>query len=298
MLAGGAGDLGFRIATALKVRGAAVHLLVHRALETDDRSKLERLGIVLAITEPGDVAGMARACEGAACVVSALNGLHHVIVGRQLLLLDAAVKAGVPRMISSDYALDFTKTRLGRNRNLDLRREFMALADRRPIAMTSILNGAFMDMLGAEMPIIHPAIGRVLYWGHADQLLDFTTKDDVAAFTARAALDADAPRILRIAGGSASPRAIAEMMSIVLCKRFKTFRAGGLGSLGVMIGIAKPFGPPGAVFPPYQGMQYMRDMMSGEGRLTPLDNDRYPGLRWTSIVDHLTRVFAQPQPPR
>ncbi|WP_375410812.1 hypothetical protein [uncultured Methylobacterium sp.] len=39
----------------------------------------------------------------------------------------------------------------------------------------------------------------------------------------------------------------------------------------------------GQVFPPWQGMQYMRDMFSGDGKLAPLDNGRYPDLRWTSI---------------
>ncbi len=89
---------------------------------------------------------------------------------------DAAVQAGVPRFISSDYSADFTKTKPGDNRNLDLRRAFMARADQAPIKVTSILNGAFMDMLGAEMPIIQPRIHRVLYWGNAEPPLDFTTK--------------------------------------------------------------------------------------------------------------------------
>jgi hypothetical protein len=130
---------------------------------------------------------VAAACDGAACVVSALNGLHDVIVDRQSVLLDAAVKAGVPRFISSDYSADFTKTTPGDNRNCDLRREFMARTDRAPIKVTSILNGAFMDMLGAELPIIQPSIHRVLYWSDADQLLDFTTKDDVAVCRRRRA---------------------------------------------------------------------------------------------------------------
>lgn len=88
-----------------------------------------------------------------------------------------------------DYSADFTKTRPGDNRIFDLRREFMAVVDQAPIKATSILNGAFMDMLGRKMPIILPRIRRVLYWHNADQLLDFTTKDDVAAYVAAAAMD-------------------------------------------------------------------------------------------------------------
>jgi nucleoside-diphosphate-sugar epimerase len=215
-----------------------------------------------------------------------------VIVDRQGVLFDGAVRAGVPRFISSDYSADFTKTRPGENRNLDLRREFMARADavaaRAPVKVTSILNGAFMDMLGAEMPIIQPRIHRVLYWGDADQLLDFTTKDDAAAYVAAAALDDMTPRILRIAGDSVSARGIAAAMSEVTGERYRTLWAGSIGSLGFMIRVAKLVAPqPRAAFPPWQGMQYMRDMFSGRGKLEPLDNNRYPDLRWTSIREQL-----------
>ena len=34
-------------------------------------------------------------------------------------------------------------------------------------------------------------------------------------------------------------------------------------------------------------MQYTRDMFSGRGKLHPLDNDRYPDLRWTSVRELL-----------
>lgn len=42
--------------------------------------------------------------------------------------------------------------------NFDLRRAFMARADQAPIRVTSIVYGAFLDMLGAEMPIIQPRL--------------------------------------------------------------------------------------------------------------------------------------------
>lgn len=151
-----------------------------------------------------DVEAVAAASAGASCVVSTLSGLREVIVDRQSVLLDGAVTAGVPRFISSDYAADFTKTAPGSNRNFDLRRDFMGVADRAPIDATSIFTGAFMDRLGAEMPIIQPRIRRVLYWGDRQKLLDFTTRDDTAAFTAQVALDPTAPRVLRVAGAVVS----------------------------------------------------------------------------------------------
>ncbi len=292
VLAGATGDLGNRIAKALVGRGTAVRALIRADAAPADRDRLAGLGVTVAPADTADIDSVAAACSGAAYVVSALNGLHPVIVGRQGVLLDAAVRAGVPRFISSDYSLDFTKTEPGGNRNLDLRREFMARADRAPIQVTSILNGAFMDMLGAEVPIIQPAIRRVLYWRSADQLLDFTMKDDVAAYTAAAALDEAAPRILRIAGDSVSARGMAQVMTEITGKRFSTLWAGSIGSLGAMIRIAKTVAPqPDATFPAWQGLQYVRDMFGGRGKLDPLDNGRYPGLRWTSVREHLA---AQP----
>ena len=293
VLAGAAGDLGARIAKALIARGAAVRALVRIEASADDKDRLTGMGAVVAPADVADVGSVAAACEGAACVVSALNGLRDVIIDRQSVLLDGAVKAGVPRFISSDYSADFTKTRPGDNRNLDLRREFMARADRAPIQVTSILNGAFMDMLGAEMPIIQPRICRVLHWGSAEQPLDFTTKDNVAAYVAAAALDDATPRILRIAGDSVSARGIAQAMTEMAGKRYRTLWAGSIGSLSVLIRLAKIVAPqPGAAFPPWQGMQYMRDMFSGRGKLRPLDNDRYLDLHWTSVREQLAAGSA------
>ena len=287
-LAGATGDLGARIARALVASGAEVRALVRPNLSATDHASIEALGATPIAADPGDVTAMARAIDGSACVVSALNGVREVMIGRQSVLLDAAVAAGAPRFIPSDYAADFTRTPPGRNRNYDLRREFMARVDRAPIRATSILNGAFMDMLGAEMPIIRPEISRVLYWRDADQPLDFTTKNDTADYTTRAALDPDAPRTLRIAGDTVSVREIAAALTELTGRHYRPLYAGGLGALGVMIRIAKLVAPgQGQAFPPWQGMQYMRDQFSGLAKLHPLDNDHYPDLSWTSVRDHL-----------
>ncbi len=287
-LAGASGDLGGRIAGALVERGASVRALVRPDAADGDVARIAALGATVVRADADDIAAMAAALEGAACVVSALNGLREVVVERQGVLLDAAVRAGVPRFIPSDYSADFTKTRPGDNRNFDLRREFMARADRAPIRVTSILNGAFMDMLGREMPIIQPRIHRVLYWNDADQLLDFTTKDDVAAYVAAAAMDDTTPRILRIAGDTVSARDLAAAMTETTGECYRTLWVGSIGSLGVMIRIARLIAPqPGEVFSPWQGMQYTRDMFSGRGKLHPLDNDRYPDIRWTSVRELL-----------
>lgn len=225
-------------------------------------------------------------------MISAINGLEDTIITQQGALLDAAVAAGVPRFIPSDFSLDYTRTKPGQNRNMDLRRTFRARLNAAPIQATSILNGAFSTVLTHDAPILLPKWNRVLYWGHQSQMLNFTTKDDVANFTADAALDRNSPRDLRIAGGGASPQDIASIASQLTGKKYRTIRAGGIGTLGRAISIVKTVAPsPHDIFPAWQGMQYLRDMMSGRGLLTPLDNERYGKTDWTGIKAMLATLF-------
>ncbi|WP_237479454.1 NmrA family NAD(P)-binding protein [Lichenibacterium dinghuense] len=284
VLAGATGALGSRIAGALRERGASVRAVLRRGTAEDRIASLRGIGVETVEADLDDEGQVAAACRGAACAVSALNGLAPTILGTQGVLLRAAVAAGVPRFIPSDFSLDFTKTRPGDNRNLDLRRDFHRVLDAAPIRATSILNGGFTDLIVGPAPFILFPIKRVLHFGDADQRVDFTTMDDTAAFTARAALDPGAPRVLRISGDETSPRGIAASASAATGQSFTTMRAGSLRTLSALIVAARTVMPGRrAVFPPFQGLQYMRDMFSGRGKLAPLDNARYSDMRWTSV---------------
>jgi nucleoside-diphosphate-sugar epimerase len=288
VLAGATGDLGHRIALALLDRGAQVRALVRPGNEKPAVGTLRERGATIVEVDFDDAAALTRACAGAACVVSALSGLREVIVDAQTWLLDAAVAAGVPRFIPSDYSIDFTKLPEGSNRNLDLRREFGRRLDQAPIAATSVLNGMFMDLLTGQAPVVLFKIRRVLYWGRADQPLDFTTIADTATFTAAAALDPTTPRYLRVAGEVATIRDLQAAAGAATGQRFRRLRAGGLWLLKLMIKVTRRLVPaPNEVFPPWQGMQYLHNMFTGLPKLTPLDNARYPDIRWTPLREVL-----------
>ncbi len=288
VVAGASGDLGGRIVRALRERGAQVRAIVRRGGDPQRLAGLRTPGVEVAEVDYGDAAGLARACAHGSCVVSALSGLRPVIVDAQAALLDAAVAAGVPRFIPSDYCIDYTTLPRGTNRNLDLRAEFRERLDGAPVAATSVLNGMFTDLLIGPAPVVLFPLRRVLYWQDADQPLDFTTIADTAAFTAAAALDPSAPRFLRIAGEEVSARGLARAASEATGQRFRLLRAGGLGRLELLIRVARTVAPGrGETFPPWQGMQYLRDMFSGRAKLAPLDDARYPELRWTTVREVL-----------
>ena len=286
VLAGATGDLGVRIAKALVRRRAEVRALVRIGTPEAKMAAVRASGATPVEVDFGDPAALGQACSAADCVVSALNGLEPIMIDLQTRLLDAAVAAGVPRFMPSDFSLDFTKTKPGDNRNMDLRRAFQAQIDRAPIRAQSLLNGMFTDLLTGEAPIILHKQRRILAWGDVDQLLDFTTKDDVADYAADVALDADAPRFSRIAGESVSARQLADIMTRLTGVAYKPFRPGGLGLFSVVIALVRALSPKtDEPFPAWQGMQYMRDMASGRGKLTPLDNTRYGKTDWTSVAN-------------
>ena len=288
LMAGGTGNLGGRIIKDLLRKGADVRVIVRSGTEDAKIRALEQQGVKVIRVNIKAVSELTKACEGASCVISALQGLHDVIVDVQSVLLDAAVAAGVPRFIPSDYSCDFTKLSIGDNRNFDLRREFHQRLNKAPIAATTVFNGAFADMLTGQMPLILFKLKRVLYWGNADQRMDFTTIDDTAAFTASAALDPSTPRFLRIAGDEVSARELTAVVNEVTGEKFRLFRAGGLGTLGMLIKVARTVAPgEGKPFPAWQGMQYMHNMFEGRVKLEPLDNDRYPDMKWTSARELL-----------
>jgi nucleoside-diphosphate-sugar epimerase len=104
----------------------------------------------------------------------------------------------------------------------------LAVGQQPPPAVLSVAKAL---AIAKPMPLILFKRKRVLYWGDADQPMDFTTMDDTAAFTASAAFDPLTPRFLRIAGDQLSTRELTAVVSEVTGKKFRLFRAGGLGML-------------------------------------------------------------------
>ena len=287
-VAGASGGLGQLVAMQLVKRGVAVKALVRPNTDPSRTEKLRSAGVVITPVNLSEVSSLTHELNGAISVVSTLQGLKEVIHTAQGNLLEAAVAAKVPRFIPSDFALDFTKTKPGSNRNLDLRREFHAQLRNSGISWTSILNGGFMDLMAGNSPMINRKSHKIPYIGQPTQLLDFTTMLDTAAYTAAVAADPNpAPNFLRIAGDTVSPQDIADAQAKVDGARYKPSWMGPVGFMEFMIRGLRLFGGEKEILPVWQQLQYMTNMYSGDGKLEPLDNDRYPELSWTKVEDFL-----------
>ncbi|WP_461069984.1 NmrA family NAD(P)-binding protein [Spirosoma horti] len=113
-------------------QGDEVRILVRPSSSPATLQNFEKQGVQVVRITTWAVPELTEACRGISCFVSALSGLRETVIDAQQALLDAAVAAGVPRFIPSDYSIDFTRFQAGRNRNLDLRREFHVYLDRTP----------------------------------------------------------------------------------------------------------------------------------------------------------------------
>jgi hypothetical protein len=275
-VAGASGNLGKRIVVALRARGADVVALVRDPAKAKD---LDARVIAIDLAKPDELAA---ALAGATCVVSALQGLGDVIVDAQTGLLEAAVAAGVPKFIPSDFATDFTQLPAGENRNFDLRRAFHKRLEDAAIAPTSIYNGAFAEILTYNAPLYQVKTRTVGYWDDAEHPIDFTTMDDTAAFTAAAALDPTTPAALHCASFRITARELAERTG------FSLQRLGGRAELDALIQRERAAHPEGEheTFPGWQRLMYTRSMITAP--VEPLDNARYPDLAWTPLEGVLT----------
>ncbi len=296
-VAGATGNLGKRIVRALHAQGADVLALARKGVADNKVSELQSLGAKVAIVDMSSPSEIGKACTGAACVVSALQGLRDVIVDTQSALLGAAIAAGIPRFIPSDYSVDFTNEPPGENRGFDLRREFHRHLDAAPIKSTAIFNGAFAEILTYNIPLLDFEKKMVGYWQDPDWHIDFTTINDTAAFTAAAALDADTPEALHIASFSPSPNDLVAFATEVLKAPFRLVRLGSLEDLRAYNHRERAAHPEGEneLYPQWQRGQYMQSMFSTHHQ--SLDNQRYPQLTWAKLQDVIGQR-PQPRPIR
>jgi uncharacterized protein YbjT (DUF2867 family) len=288
VIAGATGNLGGKIVDALLAKDAEVRAIVRLQTDSKKIEALQKKGVHVFQVDTNSKSEISKHCEGADCMVSALAGNRETILETQRIFLDAAIEANVKRFIPSDFSIDFTNLVEGKNRNLDLRREFHRHLENAPIKATTIFNGPFMDLLTTDMPLILFKQKWILCWGNPNQILEFTTTQNVAEFTAAAAMDENTPRYLRIAADRLTCNDFVKLLTELTTKKYKIFKPGGISLLNFLINVTRFFAPAkNELYPAWQGMQYMRDMMEGTTIFQKYDNDRYLNIKWTTVKEFL-----------
>lgn len=291
-VAGATGNLGSQIVARLLREGVRVRALVRPETSRGASARsLSGQGAEIIEGSLADPAGrLARAMKGAEVVISAVQGGEDVIVQGQANLLKAAETAGVPRLIPSDFAIDLFRLDPGDNVFLDLRRTAHESFAGSPVQVTSVLNGAFAEVMTAPfLELVNWDDGTFGYWGDGDQPCDFTTVTDTAAYTVAAALDpAAAGRPIRVAGDVLTMKEFCAALERGTGRRLRSWQRGTVEDLAAEIKHRRATAADPAE---YVALQYTWAMVSGKAKLDPLDNDRYPAIRPNSVAQ-----FAQQLP--
>lgn len=120
--------------------------------------------------------------------------------------------------------------------------------------------------------------------------MDLTTTDDTALYTAEAGLDRDLPSgKFAIAGEVTSfAQAVADVGRAV----GRSLLPVSLGSLADLEGWIEERQQAGRPLFDYLAAMYMWTMISGIGKLTELQNDRYPRIRPESLAAYAARTLG------
>lgn len=223
-----------------------------------------------------------RHVDGVEVVASAVQGGPEVIIDGQRELLRAAERAGVHRMIPSDFSINLYGYGYGVNVLSDLRRVFADSFATSTVARTSVAVGAFPEyFLGAIHEVLDPAAGTFSVWGDGTRPIDITTIPDTAAI----ALDpGTAGRDVHVVGRQLSMLELRDEVEAASGRRWELVRKGTLRDLRAEI-VRRQFTASSLV--EYVALQYQVAMIDGTGSLRDVRNADYPDVVPTSVAAYL-----------
>lgn len=131
---------------------------------------------------------------GCDVVVCCYLGDDKLMVDGQKHLIDACAAEGVPRYVASDWALDYTKLKLGQLFPKDPMIHVKAYLDGQDkVKGVHILVGGFMNpFFSPPFGIFDASSNTFRFWGTGDEVWEGTTYENAAEYTAAVCMDKNA----------------------------------------------------------------------------------------------------------
>lgn len=138
--------------------------------------------------------------QGCDVIVCCYLGDDKLMVDGQKMMIDACDECEVSRYIASDWALDYTKLKLGELFPKDPMIHVKAYLEAKKVQGVHILIGGFMEPIFSPFfNIYDPQSQTFRFWGSGDEVMEGTTYDNAAEFTAAVTMDPTANGIVKCA---------------------------------------------------------------------------------------------------
>ncbi|CAG8020854.1 unnamed protein product [Penicillium olsonii] len=229
-------------------------------------------------------------------IVCCYLGDDKLMVDGQKALIDACDECHVPRYIASDWALDYTKLKLGELFPKDPMIHVKAYLEDKKVQGVHILIGGFMEPIFSPFfNIFDPQTNTFRYWGNGDEIMEGTTYDNAAEFTAAIAVDSTATGIKKFLGGRATIREIAQSFEKVYGIKPSLESRGSLDDLYKLMHQMRDESPSNIYG--YMSMFFYYYWINGQTLVgTDLDNEKYTAVKPASWEDFMAQCPLQALP--
>ncbi|KAM0293825.1 hypothetical protein ACHAO9_001511 [Fusarium lateritium] len=227
---------------------------------------------------------------GTDVIICAYLGADDLMIDGQKKLIDVCDEAGVPRYIASDWALDYTKLKLGELFPKDPMIHVKAyLETKKTTKGVHILVGGFMDpIMSPFFNIWGPQTQTLRYWGEGDEPFESTSYENAAEFTAAIVVDKSAVGIKKYLGDRKSIKEIAATFDKVYGVKPKLERLGSLEDLKLKMHTLREKNP--AEIYSYMPLFFMYYWINGQTFVGPhTDNEQYKEVKPETWEEYLSK---------
>ncbi|RDW59129.1 NmrA-like protein [Coleophoma crateriformis] len=292
LITGMTGMVGRPMVEAALARGHSVRGM-GRDRNKVPESTLERLESFVQCTSIYDLPALDRAVEGVDAIVNANTYAAEVVLDGQLLLLRAAERAGVKIFHAASWNFDWSKDTLGNHEGYD---PFLCFANQ--VRLTSSIRPLYM-FTGAIVEFFYdnprgsawdPKTKTMSYFGDGSKKFNFTTANDLAAYTIEAIStpEADQGGFVRVESFRAT---WGDLVTEYEAARGGTVKAqlkcfGSEADVEGMLATARKT-IPAREYEKYIGLSYVLNMLRDTWDYEPIDCKRFSGVKQTTLREWL-----------